>query len=127
MLQSVSVNQGKTFASVPDSVLRNEEAILGQINYFVHQEELETDSLQKSDLEGKIFALKLRQKKLLEFMEGNYPEYYNLKYSEDIPGIAGNSVAARQTNSYLGYFAGDTSLFRFTMTRNNIGFTGIPT
>ncbi len=127
LLQSVSVNQGKSFASVPDSVLRNEEAILGQINYFVHQEELETDSIQKSYWEGKVFALKLRHKKLLEFMESNYPDYYNLKYREDIPKIAEIQLQLDKQTAILGYFAGDSSLYRFTITRNNTEFTRIPT
>ncbi len=126
LLQSISVNQGKGFAGIPDSVLRREEKVLGTIHFFNHQIEMEKDSVQKAELQGKLFEHLQAHKELVEYLEKEFPEYYHLKYNEEVPTIADVQDHLDDETVVLSYFTGSNVVYRYAITKNNFSLVKLP-
>lgn len=120
LLQSISENQGKNYAGIPDSVLVLEKDILWWINRLSHRIKVESDSLRKIGLEENLFEYKRDYEILVAELEKKYPDYYNIKYKEDIPSLGEIRSELDSETAILSYFLTDRSLYRFFVSKDKV-------
>ena len=78
---------------IPDSLLSYEKALNVDLIYYISQLKLHQSRNENYDpgeydnLKDKIFFLNRRKDSLIQALEKNYPEYYQLKYQSDIAPI----------------------------------------
>lgn len=118
LLQSINENHVKHFSGIPDSVLQKEDLLLSRIHSFSHQVDLEKVPETRKIFEEKLFDYKLEYRKLAEQLENDYPAYYRLKYSEQVPTTTDIQKKMDEQTAVLAYFYGDKSIYRFTILKN---------
>jgi CHAT domain-containing protein len=119
LLQSLQEDQARHFSGIPDSVLKREEELRGNINALVHQIELDKGKNNTGVLEDRLFRDQKAYKSLVETMEKNYPVYHDLKYSDKVPEIPDLQNTIGKKSALLAYFVSDRSVYRFTILHNH--------
>jgi CHAT domain-containing protein/Tfp pilus assembly protein PilF len=120
------------YAGIPDSLLQAEASLRQSIVYYEKQRQekfntgkLETDSSVLA-ISSTLFETQQQYDLLKKTLSTNYPEYYRLKYNLktlDINAIQKQLISDKQT--LLEYFVGDSSIFIFTINKDNYKFTQI--
>jgi len=116
-------SKAKKFANIPDSLLRKEHRVKIDIGFAKKQlfEMMNNDRLANSSkidlLQNKLFSLNRSRAALIKTFEQNYPEYYSLKYQNEIKSSMFIQEKLRGKNStVVEYFLGDSSLYIFTIS-----------
>ena len=113
------------FAGIPDSLLAQERSIRIDLAYFETNIAKELSKGEKANHEkidqwkDKRFMLSQDRTRLIEQFESNYPEYYRLKYTQNIYSIAEiQTQFLDSTTALIEYFSGDSLLHIFTLTKD---------
>lgn len=82
-----------------------------------------TDSLLVVEWRNKLFDLEEAFRKLVEKMERDYPNYYQLKYGlvTTTPKQIQASLGSKK-HQLIAYFQGDSTLYQFVFSKNNSQF-----
>ncbi len=111
---------------IPDSLRQKEHDLNVDIAYYEkkefeekHESSIPSDSLL-SLYQNKIFDLRNQRDDLLAAFKTNYPEYYNLRYSQQVISIKGvqDSLLEQEDQALVEYFVGDSSIYAFTILRD---------
>jgi CHAT domain-containing protein/tetratricopeptide (TPR) repeat protein len=121
------------YAGIPDSLLQEEASLRQSIVYYEKQRQ-EKFNVGKSETDSSVLAVsstlfetQKQYDSLKTALSTNYPDYYRLKYNLktlDIATIQKTILSNNQT--LLEYFVGDSSIFVFTINKDNYKFTKIP-
>lgn len=133
MLQSqIQKTDALQFAGMPDSLLQKEKTLRLDITVndkrreeLVNKNTSETDK-SVLDISNKLFSLKQEYGSLQSVFENKYPEYYRLKY--DLKPISISDVQKTiltDNQTLVEYFVGDSSVFVFTVNKNDYKFNKI--
>jgi len=110
-----------SFIGLPDSLIAQLET--KQIDLREHEHQLfeqSNDSL-KQVLQRKIFEKKETYFRLLESLEKNYPDYFNLKYnSKTISLTDAQKLLPNKNSALIEYFIGDSSIYSLVLTQTEI-------
>lgn len=131
LLEALGGLEGIEHAGIPDSLIRKEQNLKLDIAYYQKKLEEGVDSALTLKFQSGLFNCNRQYEDLISNLEKNYPNYYNLKYSNKQPKI--NDIQKRLDNATAlrSYFLGDSSLYLFTITKNNLtiregeGITGL--
>jgi CHAT domain-containing protein/Tfp pilus assembly protein PilF len=133
MLQSlIKEKDALQFAGIPDSLLQKEQSLRLNItaNDKRRQEILtkkgnETDK-NVLDVSNKLFELKQEYSALKSIFEKKYPQYYQLKYdTKTITVEEVQKTILTDNQTLVEYFVGDSSIFVFTINKNDYKFKKI--
>ena len=129
--QTLSDNSAKSFGLVPDSLLVFEKQLKMDRSYYqtkmLGSKSKGRDPAEVKDWENKLFDLNRSYDSLVLSFEKNYPEYYELKYRDDIIDI--NSmpgVLQGQSQAVVEYFLSDSTIFAFIITRDGYHVSSAP-
>ena len=117
------------YAGIPDSLLQTEISLRQSIIHYEKQRQekfnlgkLETDS-NVLTISSALFEVQKQYDSLKIALLTNYPNYYRLKYdlkTLDITTIQRDILTDNQT--LIEYFVGDSSIFIFTINKDNYQF-----
>jgi CHAT domain-containing protein/tetratricopeptide (TPR) repeat protein len=119
LLEAAQKARAENFSGLPDHLLQRENDLRIDIAYY-EQRRFEEESNKNPDKEvldqtrNQIFELKRAYYSLMDTLETNFPEYYNLRY-----GAMPISIQDIQTQylepgqSLLEYFVGDEHIYLF--------------
>lgn len=115
--QGIQENSARQFAGIPEELLEAERQLKIDLAYYEHQLyglEAQGDSALKRTWREKVFASKVAFDSLQEIMVKNYPAYYELKYSSDIPTVDDIQAYLQERETALvEYVVGEEGLFVF--------------
>ncbi|MEZ5197116.1 MAG: CHAT domain-containing tetratricopeptide repeat protein [Bacteroidales bacterium] len=83
------------------------------------------DSLELSSLENELFDLKMEYNRFKEMLENNYSDYYDLKYNTSVISLSELRANLSEKQILIEYALGDTTLFVFTVAKQNSMFSKI--
>ncbi|MCG6186787.1 CHAT domain-containing protein [Maribellus maritimus] len=126
LLNSISEKSEKRYAGIPDSALNREEVMLGRINFLTLQAELEEDSLEKRNIQEKLFASREEYKNLVKYLEKSYPEYYNLRNKNAVPGLREIREKLDDETVVLSFFVSEHAFFRMQIAKKQSKLEKIP-
>lgn len=119
--------RAKLSSNIPENILKNEKTLRTELAeaekrmYEVCWEKTVHDSMQITFWQNKCFTLGREYDDIIARLEKKYPEYYNLKYQNKtvtVQEIRENIL--EENNALVEYFLGDSLLYIFTVTQNNL-------
>ncbi len=132
LADALAESRARTFGQLPDSLLEQESALKidlvaleNRIEKLQSNEALRDSSLIDS-LNGRYGKLQITYNEMLESFEENYPEYYNLKYSNTLPKLADVQASLGDNEAMLEYFLGEKDVRLFLITQNNFEIHKFP-
>ncbi len=125
LYQSIQESSALQYAGIPDSLLEKEYNLRVDLAYYdkKRQEKLQ-EGLEETDttvlaISSKLFDLNQSYDSLKVQLEGDYPEYYKLKY--DLSTVSLEEVQMEileEDQALLEYFVGDSSIFIFRIEKD---------
>jgi len=119
------------FAGLPDSLLEKEKNLRMDQTFYETQIQKERekrdgrDSLKIADFENRYFRRKNQYEQLVEALEKNYPQYYELKYQIRFTEIAALQKALAANSVLLEYFVGDSAIYIFVISPNDFSVKAV--
>lgn len=117
LLETIQEEQAKVFAGIPQATINQALQLKRQIAYFENQlasqQTKGTKATDKSlmEVEEKIFQFRQQSKNLIAQIEKDYPQYYQLKYDNQLASISAIQAALPTTNTlFLAYTLTDNQL-----------------
>lgn len=137
LLASVKDVKAKEFGGIPDSLMKKENILKGNIaNYnsmLFEENHSEIPDSQKVNLySAKIFKYNEEYNRLIDSFEKLFPQYYALKYENKVVGI--NEIQSKINNrqSLLEYFVqepesenGKGVMYSFLITKDSVNFSKV--
>jgi CHAT domain-containing protein/Tfp pilus assembly protein PilF len=123
LLQAIQEEEARQISGIPDSILKMEEELRGNINALIHQIELEKGKTDTGILEDQLFRDQKAHRILVESMENTYSVYQDLKYSDKVPEIQDLQNAVGKESAMLAYFISDSSIYYFTILHDQCTLT----
>lgn len=120
LLESLSGQQALQFAGISDSLLANEHDLSIDINFYKKQLADMPDSAKQILYRDRLFSLNRSHDSLISVFENDFPDYYNLKYAESTASVSDIQKLLDPSTAMISYFAGDSAITIFTITKNNI-------
>jgi len=135
LLASVKDVKAKEFGGIPDSLVKKENILKGNIaSYnsmlFEENHSAAPDSQKVNLYSSKIFKYNEEYNRLIDSFEKLYPQYFALKYENKVVGI--NEIQSKINNrqSLLEYYikepesyADRGELYRFLITKDSVSFS----
>ena len=126
LIESLSESRAKKFSGIPDSLLKKEKELRIDLTFYnteLNKEKQKKEEIQDSSkikkYEDKFFDLNLEYQDLLSRFEKDYPQYYNMKYKNDVLSVEDVQKRIDDDTVLLEYFVGDSSLFIFTIDKDS--------
>jgi len=135
LLASVKDVKAKEFGGIPDSLMKKENILKGNIasynSMLFEENHSESPDSQKVNLYStKIFKYNEEYNRLIDSFEKLFPQYYALKYENKVVGIKEIQSKISNRQSLLEYFVhepeGKTSkgeIYRFLITKDSVNFS----
>lgn len=118
--QLLAINQGKSFAGIPDSLIRKEEELLANIHYYQLQLAEEAGVAQMDLFEDELFGARTAHAELVEHFESNYPAYHDLKYKSEVPSLSDLQNALEENTVIVSYFTTEDKIYTFLIHPGNV-------
>ena len=122
LLQALAESEGLRYSGISDSLVEKERTLKVDIAFYEGQMAEELDSITSTDFQNKLFSAKRQYEELILFLEKNYPNYYNLKYSSIKPRIDEIQEQLAKKCALFNYVLGDSSIYIFALTRKTVDF-----
>lgn len=107
LLDAISDTHAKSFAGIPDDILEEERGLksaLALVNQKLAQKPSEEE---EKYLRETAFHLNQSYQAFIKNLEGQYPEYFNLKYNSTAPSIAQVQNLLPEKTAILSYLIDD--------------------
>lgn len=114
--------KARRFAGISDSLLKQEHELRTTLTYYETQQQKElekgsdADSLRLSNLQNKVFDYKISYDSLITQLENDYPQYYDLKYRNEVSSLNDLRTALGSDDACLNFVVGDSSIYTFAIT-----------
>ena len=123
LLESLAGAEAQKFAGIPDTLLKKENKL--QIDIALYKKVLaeESDSLTETRFQDKLFKANRSYDSLITVFENNYPEYYELKYNQNLATVDQISNLFDKKTAIISYFTGDSTIIIFTVKKKKFYVT----
>lgn len=114
----------KDNANIPDTLINKETEIRRNLSNIINSLLLAEIEAVKNDsiiikLKRKNFSLSQELDSIEIFYEENYPIYYKLKYTHELPSIKSIKKRLKNSSILIEYYITDTSLYIMVITEND--------
>ncbi|MEM6700275.1 MAG: tetratricopeptide repeat protein, partial [Bacteroidota bacterium] len=121
LLESIKNSEAQAFAGISEELLEQEREQKVQIAFY---ERLLNEAEQEEEREKyqrELFDLRQDYQAFLEDLEQAHPEYYELKYEVEYPSVTDlQSELLDEQTALLEYFTGDSSIYLFVLTKQDL-------
>ncbi len=114
------------FSNIPRDLLEDERQLRIDIAYYENRVQRETRGPEDSgtdeirELENRLFNFKRQYREMVERLEREYPDYFNLKYATQTVSVQEMRDRLSDDTVILEYFTGEEHIYIFTVW--NTGF-----
>ncbi len=119
LTQSITANQARHFAGIPDSLVALENQLQSNIRYYKLQLTEQPDSAAILLYQNELFAAEVAHRTLMHQLEVQYPFYHQLKYDRNVPRVRAIQFALPEKTALVSYFTGDSTLYCFVITKQD--------
>lgn len=117
LLEAINETNAKSFAGIPSELLDLEDSLKSEIAFFEQQL---AGGREQEKFKNLLFQYQGAYQDFIARLEQEYPEYYNLKYSQEIVTTEA-IVAALEVDAVLfSYFLGENQVYIFRVDRNGL-------
>lgn len=125
LLEALNVNQAKKFGKIPPDILKLEKEFRKQIvfwrdNIFTEQQRgSQADSLTLVEYENALFKARQSHDSLMQVLDQNYPEFYQLKYQISTAGISDIQARLPFGTDMLEFYVGENTIHSFRISNHS--------
>ncbi|MEM6800243.1 MAG: CHAT domain-containing protein, partial [Bacteroidota bacterium] len=118
--------RAKYTADLPDSILVKERKLQANLSFYKKKTFREQNKIDGKDQgainrwERRIFELEREEDQLQEFLQQEYPQYFELKYQEKTLALNKIQASLPANTLLLEYFAGDSALYIFSLDKSGL-------
>ena len=135
LLASIKDIKAKEYGGIPDSLLRRENTLKGNIAAYTsklfEENHSENPDKQKVNLySAKIFKFNEVYNRLIHSFEKSYPQYYALKYENKVIGITDIQSRLSTRQALIEFYvkepeisSNNGELYRFVITKDSLNLT----
>lgn len=118
------ISEAKALVGLPESVIDQERNLKIKENYFRSQlSRLSTDDNQDTTqlvlYQNRLSEIQQSQDSLENVIRIEYPRYHQLRYQDVTLSVAEVQERLKPSQAFIEYFAGDTTSFVFTITKDD--------
>ena len=122
---AVYASEAKHFSGIPDSLIQQERFLDNQIS-GIKTKLLQTNDKQKEkQLQDDLFKFNQRAIHLSNYIEKNYPNYYQTAHAQEGIKAALIQQYLAENQAFRSYFFSGSQLIIFTLTKNNIKISSV--
>lgn len=107
LLEAISDASAKSFANIPDEKLNDEKELQAEIAFYEQQLAQKPEEETRKLYMQRLFDLKQQYGIFIKDLEKDYPQYFNLKYNINIPGVAEIQQTLDESTAVLSYFTSE--------------------
>ena len=121
--------QANLFTQIPNNVISKEQELLGDIAFYNNQiasAGRDLDPSLRESWEQVLFEKRAEQQDLLQVLEEDYPQYFDLKYQNfelDLEGIRRRVIGKEEV--LLEYFIGQKNLYVIWLSGEKMGIENL--
>ncbi|MEM6737909.1 MAG: CHAT domain-containing tetratricopeptide repeat protein [Bacteroidota bacterium] len=119
LLEAITESRAKEFSGIPQQLLILEDSLRDEISYL-EQELATTQTLNKQAWKDLLFTYQNNYRTFIADLEMNYPDYYQLKYSQQIASLGEVQKKLSENTAMLSYFIGKQEVYVFIITSKDI-------
>ncbi len=130
LLASIRDVEAKSFGGVPENLLENEQnlkkgiAAYGELIYD-EQRSVNPNTDKISLWQERVFSLELELRKLVGQLEEEYPDYYFLKYNQEVIDVKSIMKNIGPRDALISYVYSDSLVYIFTITNTNSSLNSV--
>lgn len=117
LLEAITETKAKEFAGIPSHLIETEDSLKAEIAFFERQLASQEDQEKYKNL---LFKYQAAYHDFIDELEQDYPEYYDLKYSQQIVSADEVSGTLDKETAMLSYFLGENNIYVFLIDKRNI-------
>ncbi len=117
LLEAITETNAKNFAGIPDEMIELEDSLKAEIAFFEQQLANGKDQEKFKNL---LFQYQGAYHTYIDQLELEYPEYYNLTYSQQIASIEEVQQVIGNEVMLLSYFIGEDRIYLFQINGQGI-------
>lgn len=118
LLEALLGSRATAFANIPKSITEREEQLKAKIANL----DKKLVKRQSNALNDERFNTQVQYDKLIDSIETNYPNYYNLKYNNKVLNISDIQKQLQSDQGIVSYFYGNDAIFSIAITSQNTYF-----
>jgi CHAT domain-containing protein len=126
LLSAIADTEAKEYAGIPTALLTQETHLKNNITRL--EQKIAINPTESQSLQDSLFSLKRTYETFIQDLEKNYPDYFNLKYNNQIADLPTLQNILDADASLLLYFIGEKNkrLYVFEITNRNIAIWDLP-
>lgn len=117
----------ESISSIPDRILNLERDLRIDKSNLISKVKKTQDSIKIAEYENKLFDISRSQDSLMSVIEKEYPNYYQLKYKDDIISISEIQEHLRDQETLVEFFIADSSTYVFTINKEKLAVKELAT
>ncbi len=123
LINSMHDMQAQQFGKVPADILKLEKDLklnISTFRRFIFEEQQKADPNETliSNWESRVFEFTVRYDSLVAILEKNYPEYYEIKFTEPSISISAIQKSLDDNRVLIEYMLSDTLLYIFAIDKS---------
>ncbi|MEN9609422.1 MAG: hypothetical protein RLZZ628_236 [Bacteroidota bacterium] len=123
--QAMHEEKAKQFAGIPKDILKEERSLKEAIAF---QQKASNDAPNDKAIRQQLFEAKEKWHQFVQILESKYQNYHHLKYAENQPlNVLKLQQSLPKEMICLEFFVGDSTIFTFAMTQQQIKIYSIAT
>ncbi|MBX9851952.1 MAG: CHAT domain-containing protein [Cytophagaceae bacterium] len=128
LLESIADANAKSFAGIPDTILEKEKSLKNEISFLEQKIAQGPKADEEKAYRNKLFELNRVYEQLIEGLEKNYPEYFNLKYNTRTLSVKDIQRVLNPDEAILSYFLAENKkrIFVFIVSKQSFKVKNIP-
>ncbi len=115
LLEAILNAQAYTYANLPSDLLEKEHQLKASIQYL--NKEIDKDE-ENAELEDQLFEKEKAYRDHITEIENQSPEYFNLKYNDNVISLLQLQNTLDKNTLILSYFYGKEALYAIIISRN---------
>lgn len=119
LLEAITESKAKKFAGIPDEQIQLEDSLKDEISYL-EQQLAQPENADNQEMKDLLFSYQNTYRDFIASLETNYPEYFKLKYDQNIASVESVQKHLDEDAAMLSYFVGNDELYIFIITAKGI-------
>lgn len=130
LINSMRDIEAQHFGKIPKDILLAERQLklnLSNFRRFIYEERQKPnpDDEKINGWESRVFEFTVRYDSLVSFLEQEYPDYYNLKYTEPQVSILTIQNSLEADRALIEYMLTDSLLYTFVINKNSFSLYSV--
>ncbi len=118
LIQAINEADALQYAGLPDSLVQQEKELRESITAYEKQHYNTQQNKEKHRITNLLSKQKDEHYQLVEYLENNHPEYYNLKHKQNTTTLKDAQNYLDNQTAILEYFVGDSSIYVLTIEKD---------